>query len=271
MAVRLYGLITGRLLVAVLHGVGLFLLLKCKSDLPNQRLLLINLAIVEMFTGFFGALKLVLMITGYFSARVRLVERFIGTLLYTRIRFAVLHIIMDRFLEIYLNLRYPLHMNIAKMKILSVCLWVIGIIFATINTILMYSKGMNMTRKFFEFTLVTFDIIIVVTAISTYVFYFLKAKRVRRSENQQDLNRIRKKFILPCYLVTTYILFNFTSMLLLAISQNIEGEEKVQLMFLAAGTLDILAYLSDAFVYIFMNKKVFQLLQIACIRSDNRT
>ena len=59
-------------------------------------------------------------------------------------------------------------------------------------------------------------------------------------------------------------------MSLLAISQNMEAEEKVQRMFTVAGTLDIMAYLSDSFVYVFMNKKIFQLLQIAWIRKDNR-
>ena len=274
--VMFHWLIAGFSLVAVLHCLGLFLLYESKSDLPNQRLLLINLALVEMLIGFSGALKLTLLITGHLSAIVRLAERFIITLLYTRIRLTILHIIVDRFLDIYLNIRYHLYMSSAKMKILNGCLWLLGIVFAVINAILMHLKGKSMTVKFGACMLLIFDVIIVTAAISSYMFFYSKVKRNQRSESQRNdhnyrakLKRVRKRFVLPFYIVITYILFNFTSMVTSLVSQYTEAGEKDQLM-LASAILEILGFLSDAFVYAFMNKNVWTLVQRAFSENDTR-
>ena len=272
-----YFYIVGGSLVAVLHCMGLILLYKCKSDLPNQRLLIINLAVVEMFTGIFATMYFVLTITGHHTSNVRLAERFLLTLSTTRVRFTVLHIILDRFLEIYLSVKYPIMMTLNKMMVLNSCLWLLSVVFAIINTVLMHLNGLAVTMKFVGFVLFILDIVIIVAASSTYIYFYVKVKEIRtleRSANGEPskagFSLVAKKFKVPCYIVLTYILFNFTSSILAVISEYVKTGKGLEVMDHISVTLDIVAYTSDAFIYVFMNKDIRLLLRTTCCAKNAR-
>ena len=118
--------------VAMLHFVGLMLLFKAENEISNQTILTKNLAVVEMLF----CVNLVVIhsimpsvkdasFLKYFSA--------IYLLFYTEIRFSMLHMIFDRFLEIYMNIKYPLYMSLKKVLLLVVVHWGVSAVFGIIN------------------------------------------------------------------------------------------------------------------------------------------
>ena len=54
-------------------------------------------------------------------------------LFYTEIRFLILHLIFDRFLEIYTNIKYPVYMPLRKVALLVVTHWSISAVCGIIN------------------------------------------------------------------------------------------------------------------------------------------
>ena len=99
--------ISGYALAVAMHAIGLVLLFKSRGDLPNQRLITINLAASEMMMCLWAvivygrALCSIQMSDAFFYASL-----FGQFTLYTNIRFVMLHMIIDRFLYIWLNLEY---------------------------------------------------------------------------------------------------------------------------------------------------------------------
>ena len=130
--------IAGFSLVALLHTLGLILLCKLRWELPNQQILSLNLVVVELVHAYYVIIVDSILLSGIeYPDQFFLVFTFIGTLLSTEIRLAVLHIIMDRFLEIYLNVKYPIYMPEKRMKIIVASLWCLCAVLASVVVICM--------------------------------------------------------------------------------------------------------------------------------------
>ena len=102
--------------VAIIHLIGILLLCKAKHSLPNQRLLTMNLAIAEMVTCLITAVFYAVL-PSYDQIEYKVVLLFLA-IAFVEVRLTMLHIIFDRFLEIYTNNRYPVimtHRNIAML------------------------------------------------------------------------------------------------------------------------------------------------------------
>ena len=111
----LYGIcIIGYTITGAFHGFGLYLLYKVKTIPLNQKYLLLNLSAIEMILSW---LYVVYIIAGWFDTKLLSSVYFkiaIGVFL-TCVRIGFLQIISDRFLEIYLNIKYPLYMRIKRL------------------------------------------------------------------------------------------------------------------------------------------------------------
>ena len=168
-------------LVAIIHLIGLLLLYKAKKELPNQRLLVMNLATAEMFNcmAIFGVNVIRLVKHGPINVFVPIVFTFF----FTEIRFTMLHIIFDRFLEIYTNIKYPLIMSSKTITGLVVGHWTLSVLFAIIRISLQVLKGTRTARKFSNLSFLTLDIIILISFLITYSYFFLKIKKIRRLES----------------------------------------------------------------------------------------
>ena len=100
--------IAGFSLVILLHTLGLYLLSTVKTGLPNQKALVINLASTELVLSTFMVIGYSANICGAWNLYWDYVDVFMLYLSYISIRVAIFYIIMDRFMEIYLNIKYPL-------------------------------------------------------------------------------------------------------------------------------------------------------------------
>ena len=109
----------GYILTAVLHTFGLCLLYKVKIILPNQRLLLINIAAAEMFNCWRKVILDGLIVVESTSGLPFLMSVFSATALAFKIRFIVFHISLDRVLDIWLNIKLYLTVTILASSNLS--------------------------------------------------------------------------------------------------------------------------------------------------------
>ena len=256
--------LAGFSLVTTLHLVGFILLYKAKGHHQNQRLLILNLAAIEMFCGCFGIMQFSVILcrasTPEWNYALGVVLMFISM----RVRLAVLHVIFDRFLEIYTNIRYPLYMTAKKLIWLTVLMWIISAHFAMIRGLLMSFKGYKVALIFTLVSLLTFDFIVISSAIVTYVYFYFIVKGIKRKENSRNaLFRQRSamtNFKQPCYIVLTYIFFNFTSMVLGTISGYVRKDERPILLAHISTIFIILGFIADAVIYVFANRDVRHLL-----------
>ena len=257
----------GYSIVTLEHLVGLILLCNSTNHLPNQRLLAINIALVEMLFGCYSVTSFSAFMTDPYDKYWRLSDAFFGTLLTTEIKLTVLHMILDRCLEIYSNVKYPLYMSTKRMKTLLVALWIFSGIIASINTVLGLSLGHLIAGTFLTVNLLLFDIVILIASIVTYVYFYSTVRKIKRLESiakghphHRTMSLINDKFRLPCYIVSTYILLNFTSMVILISTRYLHGKDSRKILVPISFMLSILGFISDGFIYVFANKNVRKLL-----------
>ena len=270
----------GYLLGAILHFSGLFLLCKSKNDHPNQKILIINLAVVEMLYCLSMVINISVRLSRHVNTKILEIisEEFLSTLFLLEIRLTMLHIIFDRFLEIFTNIKYSLYMNRkAILKIISMH-WIISFVNAIISCILQHlPRESGYKRLLFTFSMcLVLDVMILVSSITTYIYFYAIVRKIRGLEassagqpEESRLDLLRKKFKLPCYIVITYICFNLTSTIMLTLSRY--GKNWYMLGDFSQLPL-IIGVISDAFLYLFTNKSVRALLCSLCRKriSQNR-
>ena len=262
--------LAGSLVVVLVHLVGFVLLYKTRSQLPNQRLLILNLALVEVLCGCYMLVIFSVVVSGieWRTSFGQYAITFCETLLYTRIRFTVLHIILDRFLEIYMNMKYPIYMTRRVMVVVLTILWFLSVVSALISVILKTFLSKYTAHKFALMSMFTLDVIIFTSATITYIYFFKTTRRIRTLDSIASgrkspsmIGLFRERFLLPCYIVCTYMLFNLSSIILATVSRYVErGSDKVALT-RASYVLDMVGFTSDAAIYVFANKSVRKFLQ----------
>ena len=155
-------------------------------------------------------------------------------------------------------------MTAKKLIWLTVLMWIISAHFAMIRGLLMSFKGYKVALIFTLVSLLTFDFIVISSAIVTYVYFYLIVKGIKRKENSRNaLFRQRSamtNFKQPCYIVLTYIFFNFPSMVFGTISGYIRKDEQPILLSHILTIFIILGFIADAVIYVFANRDVRHLL-----------
>ena len=253
-------------IAGIVHIVGLLLLSKSKCNFLNQRILTINLALAEMLFCWVRVIYSSVVYTRNDGFIIKISVMAISVLLFTEIRFAMLHIIFDRFFEIYTNIKYPVYMTRKMLLILVVSQWVVSVLSGVIALALqiLVSKHDSLV---FSFTLfLCLDILVFLFGIATYAYFYFTAKKLRSLEiripNQtNDGGRLLlKKFQLPCYIVLTYILFNITSTGMLTMSRNVHFETAKTLFHFSYAPI-VAGFISDALIYTIGDRNVRKLLR----------
>ena len=259
-------LIAAYALLSLLNVAALLLMYKTKWDLPNQYRLTMNLAVTEMCCCCYMAIRFSILLAENWREDWSKVDTFVSGLFYAEHRFNLLHIIADRFMEIYTNVKYPLYMSTKKLTRIIGSLWLLAFSFALTCLILRLTGQPNTSLRITVFTISGLDVLIFLFAVGTYTYFYLKVRRIkisaRRNDGspQQELSLVWKKFKLPCYIALTYVLFNLTSTLTIAKAyyqkhQKRNLDEYSRLMYIAV-ILDLVGFLSDTLIYLFLNKNV---------------
>ena len=157
-----------------LHLISIYIIYKAKHTRlqSNQRLYLIHLSISEFLTCFVGIIKRVAKLYNekHLAFQVHIAQAGIATFVYY---FVMIALTMDRFFEIYLNIRYPMlfterltHYVIGVIWFLSACFTVF--LYVTQTT----SSDINDTVLLYFYP--SFGILCVVVAILTYAYIIRK-------------------------------------------------------------------------------------------------
>ena len=253
--------ISGYALAVAVHVIGLVLLFKSRGDLPNQRLITINLAASEMMMCLWAvivygrALCSIQMSDAFFYAS------FFGQFtLYTNIRFVMLHMIIDRFLYIWLNLKYAIYVTEKNLFKIIVTYWCVSM---AIGLILTLSVKYIIDDSLFvpAYVILALDIFIVISAVTTYVYLFWKVRILARGPTNHSTIPIPSvvwlKLKIPTLMNLTFIAFNGIGSIIRSIT--LFSSSGVSLL-LARRILDLFGWLSDAVIYIFLQKCVRDLL-----------
>ena len=256
--------------LAMLHFVGLILLSKADNDIPNQTILTKNLAVAEMLF----CINYVVLFSVLLNVEDPSILKYIfatDTLFYTEIRFTMVHMILDRFLEIHMNIKYPVYMSLKKVLLIVVIHWSISAVCGIINFILAVLYNAGLSGQFTLMLNLGLDIAILISFITTYVYFYITVRRLRSFEvtaagqpPESRLTLLIKKFKLPCYIVATYICFNLTSTIMFTTAHYVPGPKQANTLNTFGHVPAIVGIMSDALIYVFANRNVRKLIRSFC-------
>ena len=254
-----------------LHMLGCILLYKTKIQLVNQRIILINLSLVEMLLSF--SVTANCMVLYYFKMAVvqwQYIELFMQTFLGFLLKCLMFHLLVDRMLDIHLHMRYPIVCTQKCVIKILACLWIFNLLAAITAVITRiftnnYIQTMFVTVYFYTAT----DVSILLVTIACFIFLYMKVKSLVncrttccRSRLKHKVGQYKKKFLLPCLIVTSYILFNLSGVIVLTIRTQMSRTNACsQRLLFAARILLSLGLLSDCVLYVFLQPQVRKLLK----------
>ena len=281
-------------LASFLHFLGIIILAKVKSELPNQKIILVNLALSELMfclsKAIFNFLDLGDMVREW-DGPTRLILQFCFlTISRMANRLMMLYLIADRFIAILLHMKYKIFFPKQRVIKITTLLWLISILHTTVFGILTFSKNYLSSKvawNIFIYTGLALDGLILASAISTCTYFYEKVLTVAKShrfqmakQGQQVLelhalntNKLRattrsasktchRKFPLPFLLVITYILFNISAVIIYQVrSINGRSESHDKILDKVASVLLLVGFNNDATLYIFMQKQNRQFLK----------
>ena len=255
-----------------LHLIGLYLLHATRWAHSNkiQRLYLVNLSIAEIVRGVLKFLyPMILIWTG--DSRngaafyLWMIQTSGGFLWYILV---MVQLTVDRFLEVYLNLRYQIYCTEERTKIGLIVSAALSTIIAIIMCCRLDVDDFDVTHYilslyFWPATEITF--LLVASFTYTYLFIKIRANRQKvkrllqqfpreRTPTQAELNRgrnlqkIKKHFYLPSFLILSFILFwivpDMTEFFLMLCNKPVPSMTSlyVNISYSLAMTIDALIY-----------------------------
>ena len=261
--------ISGYSFAALLHLLGLHLLRLVKFKPTNQRIMIIHLAFAELCINLHQSVVHIFLMVDRcdINSTCDYVDNFFYLLLGNANKLIMIYLIVDRLLDIYLHLRYPLYFSEQRVKNIILAVWLFCSLYSL--TIIMLNRSnigyrQMITLIVFLFT-ITSDTIIVTSALITYIFLYIKVRHFRAIDNSQRIAGLKSnitvsnkaKFLLPCLIIATYLAFNSTANVMFLCKYILmEGGRAKSLVSEILHWFWILGHLSDVLLYIFLQKDV---------------
>ena len=269
----------------IIHSIGLYLLqcLHKSNEEDVQYIYIINLSAVEIFGNVLWFLVDLLNLIKVFIPPTSLMIKahaylsfVICTVFLLVYYLSMVFIAIDKLLEIWLNIKYPLYWNAKKAKYLITGTWILGCFFCFSIIIAYNFGGFKYQIPFVKYVYPTFDLLcifIVVTCFS-YIFHIYKKAqtnspyRVRASTHRTSVFYIflKSRFYTVFLLIFTFLIFVIIPDLIYLF--NIIRNNGI--LKSPTGTLLILyhiSFLSDAWIYIFLQPAIRRLLwkKLRCV------
>ena len=154
-------------------------------------------------------------------------------------------------------------MSFKKVMLLLVLHWGVSASCGIIRFVLIVLNGLGSSWKFMLILNMALDIAILISFITTYIYFYITVRRLRGLEargsdqpSESGLDLLIKKFKLPCYIVVTYICFNITSTSMFTAGNYVHNAEHVNALKRFGHIPIIVGLISDAFIYVFANRNV---------------
>ena len=270
----MYARVAGYCLVALLHGIGFFLLYHAKIEQENQKMILLNFALCELAISIFKIFSLPFNSntdrTCYIGNNSNSVTEYVakGVIisLLAVYQLSLIHQTMDRFLDVCLHMRYNAIVTKKRTVYLLSSYWVVGILLGVTEILLgVYVFPFFTIWKIATSTWIAAGVLITLNAIVTYSYFLCKVRKVhkkqasfhtQRYQHRGALHSSLGKFKVPFLMVLTYILLNFLSAILATVGHNICSDS----MYYTAEMIFVGGLVCDSFIYVFLQKEVRQIL-----------
>ena len=168
---------------------------------------------------------------------------------------------IDRFGEIYFNIKYPVYISKPRLKIVLLLIWIVGTVTGTIALPLMITGNEAVLGIIFTYIFPVLEGIFIVVAAGSYAyiykkFYDAKVYQLDHFKSQSNKVKLNKKNFLPPFL----ILFNFMVFVIAPDTTNlflfyIQGNGK-QLHTNVLTILYIIGFINDAIIYIIFQRNL---------------
>ena len=277
--------IAGNCLAALVHITGLCLLFLVKFKPVNQRRIVINLAWTELGTDVNQIVVYSFLLMGScgWSSVCAYVDQFFYVLFVGLNKLLIMYMMIDRVLDIHLNMRYPLYFTKQVVGRILAALWMLCAILALAMVFFRkYNIGAmsKVSLGYFDYCfLMSEDVAIVVIAVTTYSFLYVKVRRFHEMDKRQH-NSVRgsspnirsptSKFLMPSLITAIYLMFNTTGDVMLYYKTfSLKGEEQSmrQVLSEVGHLLWILGGISDGIVFIFSQRSIKNRL-LVCVKKE---
>lgn len=265
----------------LLHSLGIYLLqtLNTRNEDAAQDTFIIHLSIQEILSNFFAIIIIIIKYVDFDDSIVNSVDYFVEylfivdhTILTIPFYLLMICIIMDKFLEIYLNIKYPLYCSAERVSFIVKTIWFVGSFVGTAMLVTFATLDFDY-ETFDRYTFLIFDFIILILVISThaYIFYRFVATRmqpVQKRTISSGKRRILDTFKNSRFYVSTLLIASFLLFIIIPdLTYEFSGlhynsdEKSLDICGFAIAYLYTISYLCDACIYIFAKAKVRRLFR----------
>ena len=257
----------------LLHSMGMYLLITLYKNGHDsvQKLLVINLSLTEGTISFFGVFILIAEMVAISNGHeTNMADQYLSLLRNTGLLYVLflnmIYISLDRLLEVYLSIKYPIHCTEQRGKYLLIWTWVSGLLLI-VGVILAYSIiGYKYEKVFYVYVISPLSLTFLMTAITTFaaIFYKFKETRMQPSlSNRPVTNNTpstlwvfrNSKFFMSVLLITSFMFLVCIPGLVFLTYSFLHGKRTylAGLLFMIAFDL---SYTCDVFIYIFYQNSV---------------
>lgn len=274
-------LITAELTAISLHAIGIYLLhcLKVENKSDIEHFYVLNLSIFELLITICLFIKTILFLVPSSTGLQQFlpflyihIDMFMFVFLSFGIYMNMFYIVIDKTMQVFLNLKYHLYWNIKKARRLEIFTW-IGGFGTTVGFCVSFHKfGFDFRKNFVVYFRPVNDVLFVITVIACYSYIFFKYKSTRdapvthvvSSTSRQTSTTTftifcNSRFFLSVCLVSTFIMFVIIPDVVLIFITIENDVNKSQVRNGIVTFVIIISYIVDAIIYILLNHKVQQI------------
>ena len=275
------------------HCLGIYLLVKCKHSFPNssQLIFLINLSLSEMSIVIMRTLSIITsLIVNDEAVKIEMSFWFhtiIALSLSLPYYFIMIFMALDRFFEVFLNIRYPLYWSPRSTKWLLGMLWILTLLLVFVVGFQPTLDEPTLAIFCFMYFYPVMDTIVILVSLFVYTYIFIKIRKKRvgltepstknttkvaqfSNDGNIRVTLSRKKsstFFVPFMIILTFFLLvavpDLVGLLKYLIDSSIYQDSQATYLFI----FYFLGLTSDAIIYILLYKKLRKrLLKILCCR-----
>ena len=162
-----------------LHITGIFLLTTQRSRRRNQDIIILNLSICELWMSICDLVQNILMRSGQGSYIMK--SQGYQYLILVQCTFFVLPSLLfmivltvDRFFEVYLNIRYYIYFSRKKVTVIIVVCWLVGMLLAVTLFAWKWKRPLDATSVIYQYLLPTVEGVFLIIAATTYSYIYKK-------------------------------------------------------------------------------------------------
>ena len=249
-------------LTAVFHAIGIIVMCCLKKKL-NQKNILLSLSISEILYCLYGVLWPV--------KTLKVPRQSLNMFCTLSNKLLMLTLLGDRFLEIYLNLLYPIVITRERLVRVLSSVWTVAGLYGLVVGIVVNIDNSHYYHAYsvHNYIVLVLDTVFTLSAICTYGYFFSKIRDINRKAANRSTGSNGKcsrkfNFKIPFSIIATFLIFNVTSTILFQTKIYLKGKYSIldekcapcQFLGDAAYLLIILGFLSDSILYIIMQRPI---------------